>query len=71
MHPHEFRHGCATAIVKGGADIRDVQAVLRQKEQMMLEGLFQPMHLVVLAIVAVPAFLILRLLWKAGTRLGR
>jgi site-specific recombinase XerD len=26
---HEFRHGCATALVKGGADIRDVQAVLR------------------------------------------
>jgi integrase/recombinase XerD len=29
VHPHEFRHGCATALVKGGADIRDVQAVLR------------------------------------------
>jgi integrase/recombinase XerD len=29
VHPHEFRHGCATALVKGGADIRDVQSVLR------------------------------------------
>jgi integrase/recombinase XerD len=29
VHPHEFRHGCATALVKGGADIRDVQVVLR------------------------------------------
>jgi hypothetical protein len=37
----------------------------------MLEGLFQPMHLLVLAIVAIPAFVVLRLLWKAGTRLGR
>jgi hypothetical protein len=38
----------------------------------MLEGLFQPMHLLlVLAIVAIPAFVVLRLLWKAGTRLGK
>jgi integrase/recombinase XerD len=29
---HEFRHGCATALVKGGADIRDVQAVLRHSD---------------------------------------
>ncbi|HKF56273.1 MAG TPA: tyrosine-type recombinase/integrase [Blastocatellia bacterium] len=29
---HEFRHGCATALVKGGADIRDVQAVLRHAD---------------------------------------
>lgn len=32
VHPHEFRHGCATALVKGGADIRDVQAVLRHSD---------------------------------------
>jgi hypothetical protein len=37
----------------------------------MLEGLFQPMHLLVLALVAIPVFVILRLLWKAGTRLGK
>jgi hypothetical protein len=37
----------------------------------MLEGLFQPMHLLVLTIVAIPAFVIVRLLWKAGTRLGK
>jgi hypothetical protein len=37
----------------------------------MLEGLFQPMHLLVLAIVSIPAFVIVRLLWKAGTRLGK
>jgi integrase/recombinase XerD len=32
VHPHEFRHGCATALVRGGADIRDVQAVLRHSD---------------------------------------
>lgn len=26
---HQFRHACATALLKGGADIRDVQAILR------------------------------------------
>lgn len=29
VSPHQFRHACATALLKGGADIRDVQAVLR------------------------------------------
>ena len=29
---HEFRHGCATALIKGGADIRDIQAVLRHSD---------------------------------------
>jgi hypothetical protein len=29
------------------------------------------MHLLVLTIVAIPAFVIVRLLWKAGTRLGK
>jgi hypothetical protein len=41
----------------------------------MGEGLFQPMHvlimLVILAAILVPAFVVLRLLWKLGTRLGR
>jgi len=37
----------------------------------MLEGLFQPMHLLVLAIVVIPALSVLRLLWNAGTRLGK
>lgn len=37
----------------------------------MLEGIFQPLHLLVLIIVGVPAFVVLRLLWKLGTRLGR
>jgi site-specific recombinase XerD len=32
VHPHEFRHGCGTALIKGGADIRDVQAVLRHSD---------------------------------------
>jgi hypothetical protein len=39
----------------------------------MLEGLFQPMHLLLIVgifIVGIPAFVVLRLLWKAGTRLG-
>ena len=29
---HQFRHGCGTALIKGGADIRDVQAVLRHSD---------------------------------------
>jgi integrase/recombinase XerD len=29
VSPHQFRHACATALLKGGADIRDVQAILR------------------------------------------
>jgi len=41
----------------------------------MGEGLFQPVHLLILlaigiVIVGIPAFIVLRLLWKAGTRLG-
>lgn len=39
----------------------------------MLEGLFQPEHLKVmfaLIVVGIPAFVVLRLLWKLGTRLG-
>ena len=41
----------------------------------MGEGLFQPMHvlilLAILVLILVPAFVVLRLLWKLGTRLGR
>lgn len=41
----------------------------------MFEGLVQPAHLVVLPIIllviVVPGFVVLRLLWKAGTRLGK
>lgn len=29
---HQFRHGCGTALIKGGADIRDVQAILRHSD---------------------------------------
>ncbi len=32
VSPHQFRHACATALLKGGADIRDVQAVLRHAD---------------------------------------
>jgi hypothetical protein len=39
----------------------------------MLEGLFQPYILLFVGIfvVGIPVFIVLRLLWKAGTRLGR
>lgn len=42
----------------------------------MLEGLFQPMHLLLFVLIfifilGIPAFIVLRLLWNAGTRLGR
>jgi hypothetical protein len=43
----------------------------QRKTQSMLEGLLQPMHLLVLIVILVPAFVVLRLLWKLGTRLGR
>jgi hypothetical protein len=40
-----------------------------------MEGLFQPLHLLVLCllflVIVVPAFVVLRLLWKLGTRVGR
>jgi len=29
VSPHFLRHGFATALVEGGADIRDVQALMR------------------------------------------
>lgn len=32
VSPHQFRHACATALLKGGADIRDVQAILRHSD---------------------------------------
>lgn len=32
VSPHQFRHACATALLKGGADVRDVQAVLRHSD---------------------------------------
>ena len=39
----------------------------------MFEGLFQPMHLLVLLMLLVGGigFVVLRLLWKADTRLGK
>ena len=40
----------------------------------MFEGLFGPMHLLaffMLVVVGGVAFVILRLLWKAGTKLGK
>jgi hypothetical protein len=43
-------------------------------EVSMLEGLLHPMHLLVFffipVVVGIPAFVVLRLLWRAGTRLG-
>jgi hypothetical protein len=36
----------------------------------MLEGLLQPMHLVMFAVVAVPIFIFGRFIWKAGNRKG-
>jgi len=42
--------------------------------EVMLEGLFQPMHLLVLfffVVVCGVGFVVLRLLWRAGTKLGK
>ena len=35
----------------------------------MLNGLFQPMHLLVLAVLLVGAFLVFRVLWRLGSKL--
>lgn len=37
----------------------------------MLEGLFQPMHLLVTVMVLVPLFLVGRVLWHLGSRLKK
>jgi hypothetical protein len=35
----------------------------------MLDGLFQPMHLIVLAVLVAGAFLVFRVLWRLGSKL--
>ena len=47
-----------------------VRSCWRVKGLTHTEGIFQPLHLLVLIIVGVPAFVVLRLLWKLGNSIG-
>jgi integrase/recombinase XerD len=39
VHPHALRHACATHLLKGGADVRHVQAILGHKK-LVTTGLY-------------------------------
>jgi len=52
-------------------DLRDVGSgeKIASREALMLEGLFQPMHLFILVVLMGGVFLVFRVLWRLGSKL--